>query len=380
MSAFSWRIVVYANPSPLDPGRYTIKNLGYFLALAFGLACCRPARADEVPEKYQTAVNKGLDWLVKQQHKDGHWEGQGGKDAELHTALAGLALLLEGSTVTQGKYAPHLNRAVDWLMSRSRYDGLIGAPKNKRETARALFAHDFALNFLAEAYGDEPRQARRDAMKKTMSMAVRFCAANQSRHGGWSKKKDRTDLAVTIAMVQGLRVARNAGISVPKAIHTKAVGAITKATTANGGVAPRLSKAGLRKGTESPALAAGALVCMFTAGDFDNADCKKWLAYCRLKISLDKVPPADADPYLHLYFAQALHALGEDGWVRAFSQPGVQPMTWSAYRTWRFDHLQKTQRADGSWPGIDRRCGPVFTTSVNLIVMQQDRQVLTLFR
>ena len=213
-----------------------------------------------------------------------------------------------------------------------------------------------------------------------MSKAVRFCTLNQSPQGGWSNKKDRTDLAVTIAMLQGLRHARNAGIPVPTEVHSKAAAAVKKATNAKGEVARRLNKAGMPKGGERPTLAAGALVCLFLAGDFENAHCKKWLTHCRLNVAMDQPPRAGADPYLHLYFAQALHALGDEGWARAFPQPGVQPLTWSAYRTWKFDHLQKTQRADGSWPGIDRRRGPVLATAVNLIVLQQDNQVLALFR
>ena len=34
-----------------------------------------PSQADEIPEKYRGTVEKGLEYLVKNQHKDGHWEG-----------------------------------------------------------------------------------------------------------------------------------------------------------------------------------------------------------------------------------------------------------------------------------------------------------------
>ena len=77
-------------------------------------------RADyEVPEKYRDTVSKGLEYLVKHQHKDGHWEGDEGKHPTAMTALAGIALLMEGSSVQQGKYSGNLRQAVDWLMDQS---------------------------------------------------------------------------------------------------------------------------------------------------------------------------------------------------------------------------------------------------------------------
>jgi hypothetical protein len=65
----------------------------------FALALClfqvpSEVRADcEVPEKYRDTVSKGLEYLVKHQHKDGHWEGDEGKHPTAMTALVGIALL-----------------------------------------------------------------------------------------------------------------------------------------------------------------------------------------------------------------------------------------------------------------------------------------------
>src|ERR1700733_4191612 len=53
------------------------------------------AHADDVPEKYRDTVKKGLEYLVKNQHKDGHWEGDEGKHPVAMTALCGIALLME---------------------------------------------------------------------------------------------------------------------------------------------------------------------------------------------------------------------------------------------------------------------------------------------
>ena len=48
------------------------------------------------------AVAGGLDWLVANQSRRGNWTANEGRYPTAMTALAGTALLLEGSTPTQG--------------------------------------------------------------------------------------------------------------------------------------------------------------------------------------------------------------------------------------------------------------------------------------
>src|SRR5437762_12255012 len=90
------------------------------------------ARADEIPEKYQASVKKGLEYLKKQQFKDGHWGANGDHYPVSMTGLAGLAMLMEGSNIREGVYSPQIRKAADWLMERSmrgnNRDGLIGNP------------------------------------------------------------------------------------------------------------------------------------------------------------------------------------------------------------------------------------------------------------
>src|SRR5579862_2413127 len=80
------------------------------------------AAAEPIPEKAQEAVNKGLEWLKKNQAKDGTWSASGQNPVAM-TSLAGLAMLCEGSTVTQGKYRENIRMAADWLMAHSQKGG-----------------------------------------------------------------------------------------------------------------------------------------------------------------------------------------------------------------------------------------------------------------
>src|SRR5689334_18516785 len=200
-------------------------NLAGLLATGLALAWVSPGRADEVPEKYRESVGKALAWIAKTQHKDGHWGANGDQNPMSMTGLAGMALLMEGSTMREGKYASNIRRAVEFCMSRTQKgggrDGLIGNPDNPTEAGRYMYGHGFATLFLASIYGDEDDKDRRERLKDILTRAVKYIANAQSTQGGWyytSKLEggDHDEGSVTITQVQALRACRNGGIPVPK--------------------------------------------------------------------------------------------------------------------------------------------------------------------
>ncbi len=82
------------------------------------LLCIAPvltAQAGIENPRVRKVVGQGLDWLAYNQHKLGHWTAQGRYPTAM-TALSGIAMLSEGSTATQGKYAENIRRAVDYLV------------------------------------------------------------------------------------------------------------------------------------------------------------------------------------------------------------------------------------------------------------------------
>ncbi len=262
------------------------------LALAAGLVfvLVPSLRADEIPEKYQETVRKGLEYLAKQQHKDGHWRVAADQYPTTMTALAGMALLMEGSTIREGKYAKNIRRAADWLMERSMKgggrDGLIGNPDHPSEAARYMYGHGFGLLFLASVYGDEEDRDRRDKLKDILTRAVKYSANAQSSRGGWyytsrTEGGDNDEGSVTITEVQALRACRNAGIPVPKAIIKKAHDYLKECTSPNGAV-----YYSFRSRMERPAITAAAIACLFNAGDYKDPLCKKWFRYCQRTIPL----------------------------------------------------------------------------------------------
>src|SRR5262249_49340150 len=105
--------------------------------------------AQNVPK--DEIVEKALGWLARTQHKDGHWEGPGGNFRTAMTALAGIALLAEGSTPFEGKFKDELKRAVSWLTARARRNGLL-CSTHESEDKRYMYSHGFSLLFLANVY------------------------------------------------------------------------------------------------------------------------------------------------------------------------------------------------------------------------------------
>src|SRR3954466_5578676 len=122
---------------------------------ALALAAAPALRAEDIPAKYQRVVSKGLGWLGKSQPRDGRWDANGGQYPTAMTALAGMAMLMEGSTIRDGKYADRIRRAVDWFMIRSQPNGLLGNPNNAQEGGRYMYGHGFGLLFLSCVYGEE---------------------------------------------------------------------------------------------------------------------------------------------------------------------------------------------------------------------------------
>jgi len=372
------------------------------MLLLGGLACAAmlsaatqpPARADEIPEKYRKAVDKGLHWLASKQNEKGFWGANGDQYPISMTGLAGMALLMEGSTVKEGKYSENLRRAVDWLMDKSQdaqgRDGMIGDPTIPTESGRYMYGHGFATLFLASVYGDETDPKKRERLKDILTRAVKYIANAQSTQGGWfytskADGHDQDEGSVTITQLQALRACRNAGIPVPKEVINKAIDYLRHSTTERGGVVYSLGRGGMKApvGGERPALTAAAISCGFSAGEYKSDLCKKWLKYCKDQ-HMDQASGARIghDEDTHYYFAQAVYILGDSGWEKLFGPTQeADRLTWTKYRNSLGDQLMQIQNQDGSWSaGGGFSVGPVYSTAMYLTILQLDKGVLPIYQ
>jgi len=326
---------------------------------------------DEVPEKYRETVSKGLEYLAKTQCKDGHWEGDAGKHPVAMTALAGMALLMEGSNVHKGKYAANLRKAADWLMDRSQAgrDGLIFSD-HASETNRYMQGHGLATLFLAWAYGNEIDKVRRERLKGILTRAAKYIASAQSSQGGWYPTSrveghDLDEILVTAMQIQALYTAGILGI--PIAWDTVKDGQVYLKTT----LEKRKEGPGSAQNPARQADIAAALACRSCpdANGYDQ-QCTKWFKECQTEIPVGSGVRFGRDELAHYFYAQAI-------FNRLLSSNERRDIDaeWGKYRTAMFDHLQSSQNQDGSWPaGNGISVGPVYATALWCTILQLDKK------
>ncbi len=359
------------------------------LILLAVLAFSNAARADEISPKYRQVVRKGLDYLARQQAADGHWGGNGYPTGS--TGLCAMAMLMEGSTINDGRYARNIRKAVNWFMDQSQSNGLLRAPREDFERMRYMHGHGFGLLFLASVYGEEENGRRRDQLGEILTRAVAFTVKSQLSCGGWCYRSRLADggydeVSVTACQVQALRAAKNAGIAVPTSVIDKARAYLERLTTPHGAVAYSLM-------TQAPnvpeswyeghaGLTASALVALFSTGDYHSPLAKKWIAFCQRAIPIsgpNKTTLLWA--YTHYHYAQAVYVLGDDRYVQLFpaSIPSERLM-WSKYRATLFEAIASLQKSDGSWPQTDLGGIPLLTDAWLLTILQLDKGSLPIYQ
>jgi hypothetical protein len=341
------------------------------------------ARTEELPPKLQAAANKALDWLARQQQRDGHWEASGGQFASAMTGIAGMALLMEGSTIREGKYATQIRRAVDWLLAHAQSNGLIGEVNAPNQGLGYMYGHGFSILFLSQIYGEEEDVDRRRKLEDLLTRAVDFCCKAQTSRGGWGylsalDGNDFDEGSVSVTQVQALRAARNAGIVVPKQAIDKTHEYLKRCTTSRGGLIYSLQSGG---GGERPTITVAAIASMFSTGEYTSPLAKKWLKFVKPVVPVDTVgrDQFGHSEYTHYYYAQVIYMLGEDGYAKMFPESReAERLTWSRYKKGFFPFLERTQNADGSWTGT--AIGQVYTTSCYLTILQLDKGVLPFYQ
>ncbi|NIL98954.1 MAG: hypothetical protein GTO53_13385 [Planctomycetales bacterium] len=338
----------------------------WLVATALGLVCgtATPVVGAE-KSQVDRLVQRGLEWTARRQSRVGHWSANDGRYPTAMTALAGNALLCEGSTTTQGKYAEHIRLAVEYLVSRSNPNGLIG---DARRDDRYTYGHGFSMLFLSQVLGEEEDETRRAQLIDVLTRAVEFTGRAQTKAGGWGylSAKDGGGFdegSTTVTQVQGLRGCRNAGIEVPKEIIDKAVGYIHKCTTKDGGV--QYSSKG---GGGRPAITAAAVACLFNAGEYDSEYVPKLLEYCRKHLSNISNQSYGHWHYAHYYYAQVMYREGGKVWENYRDDVTKKLLSEATIEADRYAYWNQGY------------IGPIYTTAINLTILQLGKSALPIYQ
>lgn len=359
-------------------------------------------KKDDLKKRIEESVERGLEWLKRNQSQDGHWEAQGGQYKTAMTGLAGMCFLMEGSTLKEGKYSDQVQKAVNWFLKPNRQtpQGQFGDHNDPSEVGRYMYGHGFGTMFLSSVYGEEEDKEQREKLEKALKKAVEFIAKAQTsrRHkkpegkeveiGGWGYVSAADtggggfdEGSVTVTQVQALRAARNAGIPVPKETIDKAVAYLEACTTPRGGLIYSYANSGgtAQAGQERQPITAAAVACSFGAGQYKGDLAKRWIKYCKENIPFAK-GRLNHDEYQSYYFSQFVYVLGDDRYGEMF--PGEDKntwLTWSKYREAMYPYLIDSQdKNSGAWS--TGYIGPVFSTSVNLSILQLEKGILPIYQ
>lgn len=317
--------------------------------------------ASERNPTWATRTRAGLDFLARTQSSRGQWNTPPYPVAL--SALAGLAMLCSGSTSTQGPYAKHIGRTTDYLLSKSRENGLIGDPK---DDSRYTYGHGFSMLFLSQVLGEEGFADRREELVVALNKAIKFCGSAQTSSGGWgylsaADGSDYDEGSTTITQVQGLRGCRNAGLAVPAEIIESAKKYMYRCQNEDGGI----SYSSNQMGASRPAITAASLAALYNAGDYESEHVPEMQSYC--KKSLYDINSSVAEfghwHYTYLYYSQVVYREGDE--------------TWLPFRSKLYDHIIREQKTDGSWDG---QINTVYITACNLIILQIDLGYLPIFQ
>lgn len=178
----------------------------------------------------ETAVSLALEWLVRQQRKDGLWslmgpyaDGSRQENRLAATAMALLALQGAGNTPSAGEHRQAVAKAWKALLRLQQADGTFDAGPMIEQ--HAMYAHGQITIALCEAYG----MTKDPQLAEPAARALAYAIAAQMPDGGWRYQPpqpgsdNRGDMSVTGWFLMALKSGEMAGLDVPAEVYERLV-------------------------------------------------------------------------------------------------------------------------------------------------------------
>lgn len=372
------------------PYRFSIRQLA--LAAVLLLLClAHPALAQNVDDEpdgqagagfaeltpeLNASVERGLAMLATYQSADGSFGAPRYSKHVGITSLCCLAFMADGHLPGRGRYGPQVERGLEFILRSCQETGLISADNSHGP----MYGHGFATLFLGEVYGmtagpgsganvvgnpvgnlngningADPR------VREALVKAVRLIVNTQNREGGWRYQPVAfdADVSVTICQVMGLRSARNAGLSVPKATIDRAIAYIKQCQSPEDGGFRYMASA---SGSAFPRSAAG-VASLYYAGVYQDAALEKGLDY--LMRSRRNMSDRAVGHYFYgqYYAVQAMYLAGGKYWADWFP--------------WVRQEMIAQQEQGGNWNDPN---GEAYATAMALLVLQLPKRMLPIFQ
>lgn len=306
----------------------------------------------------QEAVALGLEWLKRNQRKNGSWSMRGPYDDGglsenecAATAMALLAFLGDGHTHVQGAYAPEVEKGMKFLVGEQDRSGFFARGARGHEK---MYAQAQASIAVCELYA----LTKDSWLRPHAQLALDFAMKAQSAEGGWRYDPNfDSDTSVTGWFVMALESGRAAGLEVDISVLTRVNGYLDSAASFDGaayGYQPRTAP--------SPAMTAEGLLCrQYTSWKRNHPPLLRGIEALLLDAPFDL---SDHDVYYWYYATQVLHHFGGSHWRQ-----------WNDVMRVELPKDQvKSGREAGSWaPQADRwgrNAGRLYTTCLSLYCLE----------
>jgi hypothetical protein len=335
------------------------------LSLAAGALAAEP-----LPPALDSALDRALTFLSRQQKPDGSFDG--GVHPNAMTGLGILAFLSCGHTPDAGRHAQVLRDAVDYLVRQNARDGYFGQDGGR------MYSHAIATLALAQVHGTENDPAQQKAVFASLERALRVLLEAQDaargapvHAGGWcyEPRSNDSDLSVTVWGVMALRACQNAGLDVPRQRLDRALTYVLRCYR------PEQRGFAYQPGGEASASMTGAaLVALILSGLDHRPEVGPAIRF------LIEKPVRENAPHFHYALYYTAHAA-----LLAGDQPGRA--AWSSL--WRNAHeqlLESQRKEDGSFPrrrddpGADNRPGRFYSTAMAVLTLSAPLRLLPAYQ
>jgi prenyltransferase beta subunit len=303
----------------------------------------------------QRAIDEGLAYLAKHQHRDGSFGSMQYHGNVAITSLGALAMMAGGHQPERGIYGDVVTRALRYVLEQDDGQGYLNSRTGVSHGP--MYGHGFGTLFLAEVHGMVHDRQLRDRLHDTLKRAVKLIVDYQNREGGWRYKPGDSDadISVTICQIMALRAARNAGYYVPKSTADRCIAYVKRCQDKDGGF--RYQQ---QSGISQFARSAAGVVALQCAGVYKGPEIDSALQYLmQFKPSGGFIRP---DVHLHYFYghyyaAQAMWTAGESYWKEWYP----------AIRDELLNHPDQ-QRQLGCWTDI--RFSNDYATAMACIILQ----------
>jgi prenyltransferase beta subunit len=203
------------------------------------LTAATAAVPDVEDKKLNDAIDRGVQFLLKNQEEDGNWKGSKGNFEQPGiTSLAVLALLSAGDKPGANAHGAAIEKGALSIIKSQKADGLIAG-----NGSTAMYEHGIATLMLAEtaAKADaDLKEKTLPGLKKAVALIVKAQKSDGQNRGGWRYRPDQkqnldSDMSVTGWQVLALYAAKQAGCQVPTETLDQATTFIKRSQTREGG-------------------------------------------------------------------------------------------------------------------------------------------------